>query len=682
MTGDTTTERQLLPDKEALEGFTSEQEKAAVSRWQSCIISAKSHWAADFDRMRDNMDFVGGFQWRGQTQMDTDEYVANLTVRATNQKVASLYARNPKAVYRSRKRMLYRLWDGRLETLALAIQNAALNDMEALAIIEDYKQGTAQQEILDRVGQTLELLYDWNIDRQEPEFKLQMKQLVRRTVVCGVGYVRMHFQRDLEEPLTSSQTEATSAQLQRRAVELSDRLSRGDVQASDAEANDLQMLMSALQVNPTVTEERLVFDFPSVSSVIVDPACRILKGFVGASWVAQEFLVPLEEANAFFGVQMSGMDGVVVYDEGGRPSETIANARVVRLGDKVFMSGEGATRRVRIWEVLDKRTQSSFFIAEGWPAFLRPPEPLYPSLSRFWPIFALTFNDIETEPGAKTSIYPPSDVQLLKHAQKEWNRTRNELRAHRKANRPKYLTGKGWLTEGDRAILKDLPSSSVVELEGVPTDGDVNKLLTPFQHAPLDPMLYDNAPLQQDVLLTVGLQEANLGPLSGSTATESTIAEQSRMSATGSNVDDLDDFLSDMAKAGGEWLLHEATPEQVQTVVGPGAVWPSVDREAFARELYLEVEAASSGRPNKAVEVANYERLVPHLLAAGANPIALIKEGVRRLDDRLRVEDFFPVPGLAAPMPMQEQQAGAEQPLQTAESQGEGGTPLSALAGA
>ena len=69
--------------------------RAAVKLWQERIRDAKRRWEPDFDRMRKNMEFCAGYQWLGQTELDDDRYTANMTLRVVNQKVASLYARDP-----------------------------------------------------------------------------------------------------------------------------------------------------------------------------------------------------------------------------------------------------------------------------------------------------------------------------------------------------------------------------------------------------------------------------------------------------------------------------------------------------------------------------------------------------------------------------------------------------------
>jgi hypothetical protein len=56
--------------------------------------------------------------------------------------------------------------------------------------------------------------------------------------------------------------------------------------------------------------------------------------------------------------------------------------------------------------------------------------------------------------------------------------------------------------------------------------------------------------------------------------------------------------------------------------------------------LLLEVEAGSSGRPNKAADIANFERLAPTLLQIpGIDPTWLAKEAIKRMDDGLDLSE-------------------------------------------
>ena len=108
----------------------SPTEREFVKMWTARIKKAKTYFEDDFKRMRANMDFAAGLQRVGQEKMDDDKYIANFITHQTNQKTATLYAKNPKAEWQKRKRLEYQVWDGKVESLwaaAIELQRAALN---------------------------------------------------------------------------------------------------------------------------------------------------------------------------------------------------------------------------------------------------------------------------------------------------------------------------------------------------------------------------------------------------------------------------------------------------------------------------------------------------------------------------------------------------------------------------
>jgi hypothetical protein len=316
-------------------------------------------------------------------------------------------------------------------------------------------------------------------------------------------------------------------------------------------------------------------------------------------------------------------------------------------------------------------------VVEGWPDYLRSPLPPTPWLERFWPFFALSFNDGDHD----KKVYPVSDVQLLKAMQREYNRCRDGLRRHRIANRPKTVVAKGVLDEEDKGNLQTHPDNCVVELGAMQPGQKVDDLLQAWKGSPIDPALYNTDMVFQDVLRVVGSQEANLGGVgpTSTTATESSIAESSRLSSLQSNIDDLDDFLSDLGRSGGQVLLLNLSIETVKQIAGQGAVWPQATKKDVAEELYLEVKAGSSGRPNKAQEMQNMNMILPYLIQMpGINPLWLASEVLRRMDDQLDLSDAIGkgIPSIAM---MNTQQPQAPQAVAAPEPGG--GPPQQAMAG-
>lgn len=629
-----------------------------VKKWTNKIRSAKKKYEPDFERMKDNMEFVYGIQWPGQEDLEDDRYVANVVMREINQGVASLYARNPKATAERRDMLDYTVWDGTPETLIQAAQSMLSGQLNPLAmqIIEDFLRVETDRQMVDRVADSLEKLYALEMDRQEPNFKLAMKQLVRRVKVCGVGYVRAAFKREERLLLTPSLTYEDVPSRAKKLAMLVQDYEEKKFDQDNSKVEEIKMLVNSLNYtfsNPPErreTVEKLVFDFPAATSIIVDPCCRMLKGFVSAKWVVQEYCMPLEEVRSFFEcpeLNAGGGEGQAKSYTGA--SEELANAQ------QTTATGDAIPIHVLVWEVFDKIGRDRFFICDGWKNFLLEPEDPKPCVQRFWHHMAITFNDTEVEPGIQATIYPPSDIDLMRHPQLEINRARQMRREHRRRNRPATVSAAGALTNEDKVILKsDYPTGANVEVRGLNPGQNVSDVIQAMPQVKMEPMLYETNTDEHDIQLVVGAQQAVLGPIpSKGTATAASISEQSRMTTTSSNVDDLDDLLTEMAEVGGEMLLRERSIDSVKMDIGAGAVWPMPgNRDRFVSRIYLKVAAASSGRPNKGLEIANFERLAPLFMnllqrlppQEGAQlAVFMIREAVKRLDDRIDLANALPL---------------------------------------
>ena len=639
-------------EQTTIEDGQTNETTALVEQWVSRITSAKAKWEPDFKRMRKNMEFVSGLQWPGQTKMDTERYVNNITLRMVNQKVATLYAKNPTAVATRRERLDFKLWNGETESLIEAIGQAQQIlgagmplPPELSAFFQDVEDGRLRKQMVEKIGKTLEIVYGHSIDSQKPEFKQQLKQCVRRAIICGVAYGRPIFCRESEPYSSPSSIDVRSGANERagRAQEILNQIESGTVDQDSATTGTLKSLAASLGVpqEPGRLPEKLEFDFCTSTSIIPDERCRSLVDFVSARWIAQEYILPVAEVNAIFGTKIKIGTGA----EGGAKevdnnSQGTENKPINQKGD-IFNKG-----MVCLYEVFDYTTKTRFFVCDGWKQFVLEPEPVLPAISGFWHHFALTFNEIEVDPDSNTSIFPPSDVQTVISAQREWNRVREDLRDHRRANSPKYLYRDGTVSVEDLEKIACAAPNSAIGLKSVPADMPLDKVIMPMPMMAIDVAMYETQTLEQDLMLGGGMQQANLGPAQPDvTATVGTIAEQSRMNVSASNIDDLDGFLSRLAQAGGEMLLQEMSEEVVKRIAGVGAVWPSMDqtRADYLNEVYLKIEAASSGRPNKAVDIANWRDLAPLLLQAGANPIGVVEETAKRLDDNLDASGFFPL---------------------------------------
>ncbi|MPZ19556.1 MAG: hypothetical protein GEV06_16795 [Luteitalea sp.] len=594
---------------------------ALVKEWFERIECARKHWDHVFKRM-DKCE-----QWAAEGAdkkwVDADKYTVPIIPRHINQIVAALYAKDPRVLAKRRKQLMYQVWDGDPQSLqmlqqAMAMQAEAAEagvmtplppEMDALS--QEIVAVDQYNKMVDKIGKTLEILWGHYTGEQDCDFKAELKALVRRTKVCSVGFCELGYQRILEpRPDVDAQISDVTAKIKATEAAMG-QMAEGKLEEDSPTIEELRLNLQDLQQQESlVVREGPVFDWPNPRNIIIDENLKNLKTLRGANWYSRWFdMTPRQVAETYNGADGKPLDLKDAY--------TKYKSAEKRNGDKKMTM-------CRVHKVHDKRNRQCFVLIEGYPDFVVEPQASDVKLERFFPLFPLVFNEVEHE----NQKYPQSDVWLMRHAQFDMNRAREARREHRHANRPKYFAGKGSLEDADLKGMESAPAHAVIEVNLSPNE-DINKKVQKFDHVGIDPNQYEVETAYQDALRAVGTQEANLGSLSGGTATESSIAEQSRMSSIADNIDDLDEFLSALAKATGQLMLLEVTKDTAIEIAGPGAVWPDAPptREEIAKDLLLEIKAGSSGRPNQAADLANMERALPYLIQLpGVNPQPLAEK--------------------------------------------------------
>lgn len=635
-----------------------ENDAALVKKIQKRIKTDKMHHAKAFKRMRQDMRLATNGCDEGWHE---DNYTANIIGRHVKMKTASLYAKNPKAVARRREMLDFAVWDGSPESLMMAhqmVQQAAMmaqaappavdpmtgmpapmqippEVQQAQAMLQDFQQGQARKSEMERIGKTMEILFAHAMREQKPlDFKMAMKQVVRRACTTGVGYVEVGFQREYgQSPEIVAQLADARTRLD-HLRRLAEDVAEGEIEADDAEMAELERSIADLMAQPEIVmREGLVFDYPQATKVIPDKMCRSLVGFVGASHVTVEYLFTPEQVREMF-PEADLDNNYTAYKPSGTAEDDAGPSymRVDTTADAALEQRNVKDGLVCVWKHYDKPSGLVYYVADGHGKFLKEPAAPDVFVEDFWPLYALTFNAVENE----DELFPPSDVSLLRHMQDEYNRSRQGQREHRQAARPRFVYGNGTLEAEDAKKLATAQPFDVVPVNLAPGE-KISDKLQPVPVPGVDPNLYETAHLFGDMQLVGGSQEANYGGVAKATATESAIAANATASSDGASVDDLDAFLTVIARASGQVLLREMSVDKVMEIAGPGAIWPQgLTLTQIADELYLEVEAGSSGKPNQAVEVQNWQQLLPMLIQMpGINPLWLARETIRRLDDRV-----------------------------------------------
>jgi hypothetical protein len=676
------------------------QDKALVASICQKVKDDKKHHDKAFKRMRRDMQVA---MWGAEKDWGDEKYRANIAGRHVKQKTAALYAKNPRAIARRRETIDFSVWDENPASLMLAYETIQLGMQavqaaqaagpqinpvtgmpvmmqpelppgfeQAQATIADFQQGMQRRQMIDKIGKTLEILFAQAMREQKPlDFKKAMKKVVRRACTTCVGYVEVGFQREygprpgMTEKLADAR--ARLDHMKRLAEEMAD----GDFDEDAAERAELEHSVQALISEPEIVlREGLIFDFPQSTKVIPHKLCKSLDGFVGARHVTIEYLFTCDEVKEMFGVDVNS--AYTSYAAGAGSSRELGENDV--LDDEYEWSSPDKKKggMVCVWKHYDKPSGLVYYVADGYPDFLRAPAPPDVFVEDFWPLYALTFNDVESE----DELYPPSDVSLMIDMQKEHNRSRQGKREHREAARPRWVFANGSFgDEDDPQAIRNLKAFEALGLN-IDPQTEIGRVLQTLPVPGVDPNLYDTNEVFTDTQLVVGAQEAQFGGVSKATATESAIAANSSNSSDGSSIDDLDSFLTTIARASGQIMLREMSPEKVAEIAGPGAVWPEMTLAEIANEIFLEVEAGSTGKPNQAVEINNWKQMLPLVMQIpGIDPTWLLKQTLRRLDDKLDVTEAIAagVPSIIS-MNQQRQLAGpAGEPASDPNMQGGAG---------
>lgn len=654
------------------------ERKALVKEILANVSWWKEHHKDTFKRMRGNVKFVkdsDSAQWRDSSGSgaDPDKYVANITHRFIQQKVSSLYARDPRVRARRRKTLENMIWDGREETLATALQTVQMvqqqlqmeamggpamgapqpggqppaegappaghnggppmadpamapapppmmDPMTAMAIVKEAIDIRARRDMIDRIGKTAEIMFQHTIDTAVPSFKTRMKQAVRRAATTSIAWIKLDFERAFDG--YKSQTKDKIDDFNRRLATMQATL--GDVQADQvapgsADLESLRLSLKTLTEKPDMlVREGLVFDFPKSWDVIPDDECTQLVGLVGCKKMAHQFEGTPASIKRDFGVDVG--QSFTAYKPDG----------------KVKKRPDNKPSKLVWYEVYDSTTGLVYCVCEGFPDFLCEPAPPRVEIPRFFPFYPIVLNEVEND----EDLFPPSDVDLIRHQQKELNRSREALRQHRIAASPYTVTGKGKLSDDDINRLKNRAPHDVIALQAMVGQQKVADLFQAGPVSAIDQNLYSDAHVMQDILRAGGAQEANLGPSSGNTATEAGIAESSRSQTVSSNIDDIDTTFSQLARDSTLVMLKGVSLEMAQRIAGKGAVWPEISSDDVSGELYLDIVAGSSGKPNREREAAAFERIVPLALQIpGINPKFMGRKAVELMDDAVDVED-------------------------------------------
>ena len=515
---------------------------------------------------------------------------------------------------------------------------------------EKYKQVKA-------FGKTLELVIKSQFAPAQANLKKYAKAAIRSSATAFIGWMKVVYQKDYEQdPQIANRIKDIQDNLERveHLIKSIDKDGENGDQPIQAQKQELEQMLAALQSEPEVVRsEGLVFDKPMTEDVLFSLDVMDSTDIHQANWITQRIWMTVDKCVQRFGFC---------------PSK---GSRFAQDRSKNEHKVEKDIELVCVYEMWHQTNSRVYTLLDGWHGYMR--DPFTPSKvgERFNGFFPLIYDPVDGEP------FPLCLAGQLRTMQDEHIETRTNFRHHRKHSVPMWIGLEGKVTQKDARKIRDAESMEVVLIEG-DEGSPIRNYLDQFQNPVIDPNVYTTEHIREDWERVTRRGDAARGSVSeAKTATEANILQQGLQVASTEMQDTTEDWLREIAQYSAELLLQEMSYQQVQKIAGQEATWPQMTKEQIFDMVSLNIRAGSSGKPDKFREQEQWIKFLPELReslmaindmeANGSSDRAeilrkLVEETLRRFDERIDIDEYFPKDG--DDEGQQQQQQAMQQQLQ------------------
>lgn len=526
--------------------------------------------------------------------------------------------------------------------------------------------------------------------------KRAIKKQVRSCLSIGPGWIKAVMIVDSQkDPLVAQQIADLRDNLERVRAQR-ERLAEQAPEDMDAAILELEEQIAGLEPKlEKIVSKTFAIDFCAAEDITVSTDVRYIDDYVDASWISNRIFVKksklrerfpdLTEADVQAATSYwmrSPRDFIApeapVHVERLQTGTEDATAADQFVSDKSsgassFAAGQGGSGPneeafARIEEIWDRESNHVKTAIEGLKKWAREPyKPRFAS-SRFYPFFYLAFYEVD---GAR---HPQSMSSRLSKLQDEYGETRSSFRLTRKRSIPAVLFNKSQVSKESAEAIEKAVEQEYVGIDPQNPSVPLRDLFAPKPLAAIEPALYDTTPIVRDMEKLSGVQEALQSSATrrpNMTATEAEIEQSGFATRVQADQDAIDDMLNELATYTAEIALQALTRTEVERIAGIDAYWPEgLPIERLTDLVEVEIEAGSTGRPNRAAERQGWQAVLPLVRedimaiqtarATGNEPlakalIALLQETFRVFGVRGDVNRFIPEPIQASqllPAPM------------------------------
>jgi hypothetical protein len=529
-------------------------------------------------------------------------------------------------------------------------------------------------------AQTLELVI--SVLWRRGKLKKAAKKSVRSALSVGDGWFKaLMYAEQRPEPQTEKDILDKEEQLEAIAAKKR-ALAGGEVGSNDEEGEEqsIKDQVAALKKKKELNvKQGMTVDFVRASDIQVSLDISDLEEYLDADWLAHDMYLECGTVAARFPrLSEDDLKSATKYYQKNNceKSDTVAAATGDAVHDGQFtkdmpgsmgvnVAGSKPVTFYKVIELWDKRDGLIKTFVDGVEKWAVEPYVPPQATSRFYAFFRVAFFEVDGERHAQSLSW------RLRKLQDEYSACRSNQRVTRERSIPAVLFVKGEIGPDDAQALEKSVNQEFIGLN--PTSGAGTPLANLFAEKPIGiapPGTYDTTPITNDMEKISGVAEAMQQAAQGSsqpkTATEANIQNTGFQSRTGTDRDALEEVLTDLAQYTAECAIQELTVNQAQRIAGPMAFWPyGMDVQDVLTMVDVDIAAGTTGKPNAAIEKQTWSIFLPLLEKSvmqirqmqTADPEMakslenILRETLRRLDDRLDIADFIPKNGTQLPPP-------------------------------
>lgn len=583
----------------------SDQDKALSKALQKEIDGALEDRKDDFKRFRDNRLMLRGYLPNGgePKKVRTNLWYANLAALRPQ-----VYAKDP-------------------EFSVMPTRGVPAEQVDAMRAF-----GEAGEALLD------------SYFVQDCRLKQRSKRILTSAYTNAIGWWKLAWQQGRPaDPVIANRLKDSQDNLAKMQRERAEAQEPGT--DHDTKIAELEQTIAGMQSEAEKRVGRgLVLDFVMPDDlVILDKSIFEVQDYMRAGKLAQRVWMTRDQYEAEFGYDPEKATVFRDKTQGGSQGQ----AQGVNTGDR-------GGQLLAVFEVWDQTSNRVHTLCMGEEGFCRPSYSPDWTGRRWFPFFLLLWNEVD---GA---FLPPSDVELTAEVVKEYNDARCDLEQDRRDARPFTLYRKGGsLTPSDVDNIRNRKGNDLIGVEGV-TGKPVQDDIAAITLGTINPNVYSTDPARSDMEMMVGGGDAARGSvLKAKTATEAEIIAQGMRGRSAERTDIIEDLLSEAGGYALEIMLRKLSREEVARVAGPkgAASWPTMTAEEVFSMVHVRVRGGSTGKPDRLQEQDRWTKLMPSIQGAVKEivaarqagqeqlaqlTLALIKETLRRFDERFEVERYLP----------------------------------------